>query len=126
VYAAGRAPQLFGRPVRSLAIDDDAPGSANIDDGTKQLLQHLPRGSDLIPDPIGGSIDGDVDEGAMVAVAVNGRIGGVSRTFDVGHGLQYSVMVPEQLMHAGANDVRVYVVDQQSAGYTLHNLPLAS
>ena len=126
VYAAGPAPQLFGQPVSSLTIDDDAPGSADIDDGTKQLLQDLPRDSDLIPDPIGGNIDGDVDDGAMVAVAVNGRIGGVSRTFDVGHGLQYSVMVPEQLMHAGANDVRVYVVDQQGAGYTLHNLPLAS
>jgi hypothetical protein len=126
VYAAGPAPQLFGRPVSSLAIDDDAPGTADIDDGTKQLLHDLPRDSDLIPDPIGGYIDGDVDDGAMVAVAVNGRIGGVSRTFDVGHGLQYSVMVPEQLMHAGANDVRVYVVDQQGSAYTLHNLPLAS
>jgi hypothetical protein len=126
VYAAGPAPQLSGRPVSSLTIDSDAPGSADLDDGTKQLLHDMPRDSDLIPDPIGGTIDGDVDDGAMVAVAVNGRIGGVSRTFDVGHGLQYSVMVPEQLMHAGQNDVRLYLVDQQGGGYTLHNLPLAS
>jgi hypothetical protein len=126
VYADGVAPQLFDRPVSSLTIDADAPGSADIDDGTKQLLHDLPRNSDLIPDPIGGKIDGDVGNGAMVAVAVNGRIGGVSRTFDVGHGLQYSVMVPEQLMHAGANDVQVYLVDQQGTAYTLHRLPLAS
>jgi hypothetical protein len=122
VFAAGPAPQLFGKPVSSLPVGDDAPGTADLDDATASLLHNLPRNSPLVPDPIGGKIDGDVSPDSDIAVAVNGRIGAVTRAFDVGGGTRYSAMIPEQLLHPGANDVRIYLVSSDDGTLTLHSL----
>lgn len=75
----------------------------------------------VIPSQISGTIHGVAGgEPPVLAVAVNGTIGGVTRADPGEPPTAFRVLVPPQLLRAGANTVAVYLVD---ADGTLHHLP---
>ena len=45
-----------------------------------------------------------------VAIAVNGTVAAVGRTFDVDGGQGFAIFVPDDLLKQGRNDVRAYQV----------------
>jgi hypothetical protein len=106
--------ELIGRDVTS------ARSAA----GTRAIISHSPsyarvrRSSGLVPCQIAGRIQ---DSGAPrerdLAIAVNGRIEAVGRSFHLkGETAEsYSVMVPENSLHDGRNTVEVLEVTDEGA-----------
>jgi hypothetical protein len=108
--------QLVGRPVSELR--SAAAGrvrAALVDPGE---LRHVRRSSGVVPVEITGNVRGG-HPGATrgVAVAVNGRVEAVGRTFYIrGDPVEhFAVLVPEDTLHDGRNDVRVYEVGRGGA-----------
>ena len=89
-------------------------------------MLHAPDAFDDV-DPSRGTVpvfvSGEVQGGTGdVAVVVNGTIAGVSTRFDWARRTGvFQVMVPEQLLRAGRNQVQLYLVDARGR---LHPLSL--
>jgi hypothetical protein len=76
-------------------------------------LQHVTPGAAVLPTRVTGALRGvPFGEHRDVAVAVNGRIRAVGRSFDLRRkGREYfSLMVPETSLRAGRNRVEVFEV----------------
>jgi Sulfatase len=74
---------------------------------------HVRRAAGIVPAQIAGDLHGGgPGEKRDVAVAVNGRIEAVGRSFYLaGDGTEhYALMVPEESLHEGRNEVEVYEV----------------
>ena len=83
------------------------------------LVQHVSPGDSLFPTRVTGPLRGvPFGEHRDVAVAVNGRIRAVGRSFDLWwKGREYfSLMVPETSLRAGRNRIGIFEV---RAGRTL-------
>jgi hypothetical protein len=99
VYRIGPNQQLLGQRV----------------DGSMRELASLPRrvraGDTLWPTRVTGSLPGPASRRDL-AVAVNGRIEAVGRSFRLGprRPEYYSLLVPEDALRPGLNDVRLYAV----------------
>jgi Sulfatase len=106
VYGIGPRPDLIGRRVGG-----DAPAAA----GTRATVdapgtyRAIADGAAALPALVSGDVRG-LDDDAVIAVAVNGRIEATTRVFPDGDHGQYSAMVPPESLHAGANTVAVLEV----------------
>lgn len=120
-YRIGPHPQLLGRRVSSLAVRPAAGINAEI--ANASLAQHVEAHAALLPTRVTGELEGvPFGEHRDLAVAVNGRIQAVARSFDLWlKGREYfSVMVPEASLHPGRNDVAAFEV---LPGGALRSLP---
>jgi hypothetical protein len=107
--------ELLGRPLSDLA--------ATAADGTKarvanaSALANVDLASELRPVHIAGTLAGRRAHKRDIAVAVNGRIEAVGRSFFIDGSPRetFSVVVPEWVLRQGRNDVRVFEV-RGSAG----------
>jgi hypothetical protein len=106
---------LVGRPLPELRTAGAALVRGAIVDRAE--LRNVRRASGVVPVEITGNIRGG-RRGAKrdVAVAVNGRVEAVGRTFYIrGDPIEhFAVMVPEETLHEGRNDVQVYEVGRGS------------
>jgi hypothetical protein len=102
---------LVGRQVSDLRTSGTSRARAGLIGG--RALRAVRRASGLVPAHITGTVRGG-RRGAKrnVAVAVNGRIEAVGRTFYLrGRGSEhFAVMVPEDTLRDGGNDVQVFEV----------------
>ena len=112
----GPRPELVGRPVATLPR-----GSAGALRGrivTAGALRTVRRASGLVTAQIAGNLRGG-RRGAThdVAVAVNGRIQAVGRTWYLRRDRteHFAAMVPESSLREGDNDVQVFQVDRRGA-----------
>jgi hypothetical protein len=69
----------------------------------------VPARAAALPVLVAGDVSG-LRPGAVVAVAVNGRVAATTRVFTDGGQRQYSAMLPPWRLRAGANDVGVLLV----------------
>jgi hypothetical protein len=110
-YRIGPHPELLGRQVSSLPVGQAEGISARV--ANASLMQDVRPGDTLFPTRVTGALRGvPFGEHRDVAVAVNGRIRAVGRSFDLWwKGREYySVMVPETSLRAGRNRVEVFEV----------------
>jgi Sulfatase len=110
-YRIGPHPELLGRRVSSLAVQRE-PGMSAVIENASLVDQVDPRDT-LLPTRVTGPLRGvPFDEHRDVAVAVNGRIEAVGRSFDLWFkGREFfSVVVPERSMRSGHNEVEVFEV----------------
>jgi hypothetical protein len=77
--------------------------------------------SPVAPVRIAGRIEG-APAGEDVAIAVNGRIVAVTRSFELGGDVLVSAVVPESAFRPGENGVRVYLVEGAGEDPTLREL----
>ena len=110
-YRIGPHPELLGRPVFSLPVGQ--PGAISAEVANASLVQHVNPSDTMFPTRVTGALHGvPFGEHRDVAVAVNGRIRAVGRSFDLWwKGREYfSMMVPEASLHAGRNRVEFFEV----------------
>jgi hypothetical protein len=104
--------ELIGRRVAGLARAAAKGLRASI--AQAGTYDHVRRPGGIVPAQVAGSLAraGGPDPGRAVAVAVNGRIEGVGRTFQLlGHsGEHFAVNVPEAAFAKGRNVVEVFEV----------------
>jgi hypothetical protein len=103
---------LVGRRVAGLAIA--AAGGLRASIAQADSFDHVRRPGGIVPAQVAGSLAGaDAPRpGRALAVAVNGRIEGVGRTFQLTGrpGEHYAVNVPEAALANGRNVVQVFEV----------------
>jgi hypothetical protein len=101
---------LIGRDAGSLAHGVGSGGSGSI--VQEHLFANVRRGSGVVPTQIAGHIDGGSGAARDLAVAVNGRIEAVGRSFRLtGDATEhFAFMVPEGALRDGRNTVEVFEV----------------
>jgi hypothetical protein len=110
-YRIGPHPELLGRRVSALTVRAARGISADL--ANASLLRNVAPDEQLIPTRVTGRLHGvPFGEHRDVAVAVNGRIRAVGRSFDLWwKGREFfSVLVPETALHAGRNRVAMFEV----------------
>jgi hypothetical protein len=113
---AGPYATVTGQPLGRVPIGPPSALSVTLD--TPGAYESVDPGRGSVP----GLLLGDVvtDGPATVAVAVNGRIAGVSPTFADGTGpRRFGVLVPDHLFRRGRNDVRVFEAGPPGAAFGL-------
>ena len=102
--------ELLGHPLSELATAAADGESAQIANASS--LANVDLTSELRPVHIAGTLSGGRRRKRDVAVAVNGRIEAVGRTFFLRGSPResFSVVVPEWVLRQGRNDVRVFEV----------------
>ncbi|MDQ4049646.1 MAG: sulfatase-like hydrolase/transferase [Actinomycetota bacterium] len=107
VYRIGPNQQLIGRPA---AAGGDSAARASVSDA--QELRHVDLKSPTAPTWITGRVSGGGSQPRDIAIAVNGTVRGVGRTFRLatGGGELFGVMVPESALRQGKNRVEVLEV----------------
>src|SRR5581483_1666753 len=106
VYGIGPHRELLGRTVASLPAGRVRAAAAL--DG-RSLFAAVDPGSLLSPRPLAGPVSG-ARRPLDLAIAVDGRIAAVTRTFAVDGETHFAAFVPDRAFHRGANDVEVYGV----------------
>jgi hypothetical protein len=75
-----------------------------------ELYESVDTTGDTIPVRIAGILYGDVDGGEILAVAVNGTIGAVTRSYEDEEQVSFLAMVPPGLFVDGANQIEIIEV----------------
>ena len=122
LYGIGPHNELIGKRVAELPVVD-ATATAHMDGYTARRLRSLPASPHIVPTPILGSISGpEAAPRRAMAVALDGQIAAVTRSFDNYGSLEFQALVPESALHAGRNEVEVYWVTSGPNGVTLERL----
>jgi len=106
VYDIGPHRALIGRSVGSLPVSN---GRARVSIDGESLFRDVDKVSALSPSHVTGRVSG-LRGRLDLAVAVNGRIGAVSQTFEVDGATHFAAFVPDAYFREGSNRVDVYAV----------------
>ena len=94
---------------------------ARLDPEEKDLLDSVDRASGLVPSFLEGRVL-PAGDSAELALALNGRVAAVTRTFDQHGQTRFSALVPEDALRNGRNDVEVFAVEGSSGSVRLVRL----
>jgi hypothetical protein len=108
-WQVGPRPDLVGRPLTSLAAGPPADGFLNNAD----LYGDVDPNSEILPVYVAGAWEG-IEDGADLAVAVNGRIAATGEAY-LEHGdPRFSVLIPPASLRPGANEIEVAAVEGET------------
>ena len=108
IFAAGPRPELVGRSLATLRTNGTARFRVEFDAG--QVYSSVTPGASEVPVYVTGRVTGSSRHGEAVAIAVNGRIAAVTRSYRSGGDLRVGALVPESAFRKGANDVEALAV----------------
>jgi hypothetical protein len=108
LYALGPNSDLLGRSPSQVQQVAATGGRVELDN--RSLLDHFRPGGRLVPSFVSAQIHGGVSAGAPVAVAVNGTIRSVTRTFVDDGQMRMAAVAPADSFSAGSNSVDVFAV----------------
>lgn len=111
VYRIGPHQELLGR--RAAPVATASAGGVRAVMANADLLADVSADKQILPTRVTGHIEGSGPRAIRdLAVSVNGRIEAVGRSFRLSPRRPefFSLLVPENVLRAGANDVRLYEV----------------
>ena len=119
LFRIGPDQELLFKRVSDLSLTSPGSGTG-VDMPQANEFRHVDLRTPTIPVHVTGYLDG-VPTGRELAIAVNGRIAAVTRSFHlaINDTPIFAAMVPESFIHQGANKVDVYEV---GAGRSLRRL----
>ncbi|MEA2407853.1 MAG: hypothetical protein QOE69_1972 [Thermoleophilaceae bacterium] len=110
-YRIGPHPELLGRRVATLPVESSGPITARV--ANAELLDDVAPGADYFPTRVTGPLEGvPADKRVDLALAVNGRIRAVGRSFDLSRKERefFSLVVPESTLRRGANRLELFAL----------------
>jgi hypothetical protein len=116
LWAVGPERELVGRQLGSASVAGTLPASVRYDH--PEELEAWAPAAPWAPSHVSGTVDG-LPAGRNLALAVDGRIRAVARTYDYLGKTRFSFMAPEAAFRPGANDVRVLAVTGSGRGLRL-------
>jgi hypothetical protein len=120
VLRFGPNPELVGRAVAALPATSESGESVRLDDPS--LLRAVrPRAAYVPASLLRGSIAGAAP-GEALAVAVDGTIAAVGRSFEEQGATRFSIVVPPRYFRPGSNRVVLYRVHGGGAAARLERL----
>ena len=118
LYAVGPRPELLGQQVDALTVASGGGAATFESYGSSSYDPDSP----LAPVRVYGRIHG-APGSHDVAVAVNGTIVAVTRSFEYSGETLVSAVTPEEAYRRGENSVRVYLVEGATGEARLEELP---
>jgi hypothetical protein len=109
VYRIGPHRELLGRSVSSLAVHPSANEGVHV--SGRELLAGVDPLLDLVPTYVTGTLSGAHPPQQDLAIAANGTIAAVTRSYSDSGQTKFGAMIPEKSLHPGANELSVYAVD---------------
>jgi hypothetical protein len=110
LYGIGPNPDLLGRSVDEFVIATAGGLSGDVDQGAQ--LSAVDLEADYAPVRLTGRINGG-DGPRDLAIAVNGRIEAVARSYLSDGEERLSVLFPEAALREGANEVEIFEVTRE-------------
>ncbi len=122
VLKVGPNQKLIGSRLTSLNLDSGEPGGTYVPDVDESgHTNYVPGAGFNSVLRQRGTVSG-VEDGEPLAIAVNGRVRAVGRTYlDAGR-VTYSILLPQNSLRTGANDIRIFTVDRTTGGPLLTEL----
>ena len=120
IYRIGPDADLIGQPLSKLPVEPSE--NAGVDLDGRELLNVVDKRTDLLPTWVQGGISGLSGPNHEIAIAVNGRIEAMTKTFQGVDGTGFGGMVPEASLHNGKNSVTILVVDHKGGKRTFEAL----
>jgi hypothetical protein len=122
LFRIGPHPELLSRPVRSFPVEQSA-GARFV--GADEY-GHVNLRSSTVPAWVTGYVEG-VPAGRDLAVAINGRIAALTKSFHLATAKEtlFAVMVPESSFRTGRNHVELFELRRVGAQVTLRRLGAA-
>jgi hypothetical protein len=108
LYAIGPNPELLGRSVEDLPVVAGADVEAELEQAA--ALRAVDLGAEEIPARLTGRVVGEGPSGRHLAVALNGVVAAVARSYSSAGEERFSVLVPESALRQGANEVELFWV----------------
>jgi hypothetical protein len=112
LFTVGPFRELIGRDIRDIGVSGNASIATKIEQGA--LFENVSPESLFVPALISGFVIPSVEapERLKLAIAVNGKIAGVTRAFHDADSdnTKFSAVVSESSFRKGSNDVAVFVV----------------
>ena len=110
LYRIGRYSQVIGQEPGAFPVDQASDVRFWLDGGL--LWETVDPESEFVPARITGQLDVGTDrrENLDLAIAINGTIQAVTRTFANGQVMSFSAMVPERSFRKGYNRIELYLV----------------
>ncbi len=109
VYRIGPHRELLGRSVSGLDVRPSASEGVHL--SGRELLAAVDLSLDVLPSYITGTLTGRRPARQDLAVAVNGKIEAVTRSYTEFGQTKFAALVPERSIRQGANEVSVYAVN---------------
>jgi hypothetical protein len=109
VYRIGPHRELLGRSVASLTVRPSENEEVHV--SGRELLAAVDRSLDLVPTYVTGTLSGTHPAQQDLAIAANGTIAAVTRSYSDAGQTKFGGMIPEKSIHAGANEISVYAVN---------------
>ena len=120
LYRIGPDRDLVGKPLSTLQVQPSA--GAGVELQGQDLLRVVDTHTDLLPTWVEGRLTGTHPSSANVAIAVNGRVAAVTKTFEGSGGTSFAAMVPAGALRNGHNDVTILLVRRDEGERTLEQL----
>jgi hypothetical protein len=114
LFTSGRHGSLMGLDVADTGAQDQSASSAVLDRG--HLFQDVDPDTSFIPAHITGRmVPGlESDDQLSLAVAINGRIAGISQTYlNKDKETLFSFIVPETVYEKGMNEIEIFVIEEK-------------
>ena len=109
LYEIGPYRELLGSTTAGLTTRVASGVEVRLDDGP--LFEDVRASSGFVPTRITGAIEGnETPDDLWVAVAVNGRIAAVTRSFADDDGTRFAAQVPENALRDGFNRVELLAI----------------
>jgi hypothetical protein len=112
---------LLGASLTNLSIEPEASFSAKLSNG--RLYDNVDPTADLIPAYFHGIVDRtSTDTPVLIAIAVNGTIRAITRTFVLEGLVQFQAIIPPDSFMPGRNEVRLIFIDGTDEAMTLSQI----
>jgi arginine exporter protein ArgO len=108
VYRIGPHRELLGKSVGTLDVRSSTDEGVQL--SGRELLANVDLSIDVLPSYITGKLTGRHPSQQDLAVAVNGTVEAVTRSYREFGETKFAALVPERSIREGANDVTVYAV----------------
>jgi hypothetical protein len=108
VYRIGADRRLIGRPVTALQVTASGGARANVNGAS--LLRDVDVRSDLVPNYLTGTVSGARSSRESLAIAVNGVVAAVTRTYSWLGQTRFAAMISPSALRPGENSVAVYAI----------------
>ena len=123
LYSLGEYDAVLGQSPEQAVVGSSGL-MARVDEAWR-LAHVAPKTGFFVPGFIHGHLDGAVDEGLHIGVAVNGQIGTIVPVFDVdGDGARFNAIVPDESFVAGFNDLEVVAISGPSNAPVVESIGL--
>lgn len=122
LFTLGAWAELVGRRVPARTLTAERSARVRLVDGER--FETVKPAAGTVPAQVEGTIEGSTRRARRdLAVAMNGRIRAVTRSFIVDGSERFAAVLPEEAFRAGLNEITVLAVRRQAGRPLLTRLP---